>query len=133
MSDVPFWGPDFAALTEQDPEIAGVVLGELERLRTGLQLIASENFTSPAVLRAWETSSYAPACVTAIVRPLAVTEPSPSSTAQTPPASYGPEYGPSTSPVCCVSCAPGASSGRSGSSSGSSISSSSWMARSVSS
>ena len=52
MSDVPFWGPDFAALTEQDPEIAGVVLGELERLRTGLQLIASENFTSPAVLAA---------------------------------------------------------------------------------
>jgi glycine hydroxymethyltransferase len=52
MSDVPFWGPDFAALSEQDPEIAGVVLGELERLRTGPQLIASENFTSPAVLAA---------------------------------------------------------------------------------
>jgi glycine hydroxymethyltransferase len=48
----PFWGPDFAALQQQDPEIAGVVLGELDRLRGGLQLIASENFTSPAVLAA---------------------------------------------------------------------------------
>jgi glycine hydroxymethyltransferase len=48
----PFWGPDFDALSRQDPEIAGVVLGELERLRSGLQLIASENFTSPAVLAA---------------------------------------------------------------------------------
>jgi glycine hydroxymethyltransferase len=48
----PFWGPDFAALQAQDPEIAGVVLGELDRQRGGLQLIASENFTSPAVLAA---------------------------------------------------------------------------------
>jgi glycine hydroxymethyltransferase len=47
-----FWGPDFDALQEQDPEIAGVVLDELDRLRGGLQLIASENFTSPAVLAA---------------------------------------------------------------------------------
>ena len=47
-----FWGPDFAALQQQDPEIAGVVLDELTRLRGGLQLIASENFTSPAVLAA---------------------------------------------------------------------------------
>jgi hypothetical protein len=52
MSDVPFWGPDFAALQAEDPEIAAVVLGELDRLRGGLQLIASENFTSPAVLAA---------------------------------------------------------------------------------
>src|SRR5512132_855566 len=52
MSTTPFWGPDFAALQAQDPEIAGVVLGELDRLRSGLQLIASENFTSPAVLAA---------------------------------------------------------------------------------
>src|SRR5690242_16791304 len=51
-TDVPFWGPDFAALQSEDPEIAGVVLGELDRLRGGLQLIASENFTSPAVLAA---------------------------------------------------------------------------------
>src|SRR5438046_3923037 len=47
-----FWGPDFDALLAQDPEIAGVVTGELERQRGGLQLIASENFTSPAVLAA---------------------------------------------------------------------------------
>jgi glycine hydroxymethyltransferase len=49
---VPFWGPDFSALQDQDPQIAGVVMGELDRLRGGLQLIASENFTSPAVLAA---------------------------------------------------------------------------------
>jgi glycine hydroxymethyltransferase len=47
-----FWGPDFDALREEDPEIADVVLGELDRLRGGLQLIASENLTSPAVLAA---------------------------------------------------------------------------------
>ncbi len=48
----PFWGPDFDALEATDPEIAGVLLSELDRLRGGLQLIASENFTSPAVLAA---------------------------------------------------------------------------------
>ncbi len=47
-----FWGPDFDALQAVDPEIAGVVTDELARLRSGLQLIASENFTSPAVLAA---------------------------------------------------------------------------------
>ena len=47
-----FWGPDFAALEATDPEIAEVVVGELARLRGGLQLIASENLTSPAVLAA---------------------------------------------------------------------------------
>ena len=47
-----FWGPDFASLRRADPEIARVLLGELERQRAGLQLIASENFTSPAVLAA---------------------------------------------------------------------------------
>jgi glycine hydroxymethyltransferase len=53
MSDTtPFWGPDFDALAAEDPEIAGLILGELDRLRAGLQLIASENFTSPAVLAA---------------------------------------------------------------------------------
>ncbi|MDP9418211.1 MAG: serine hydroxymethyltransferase [Actinomycetota bacterium] len=51
-TDVPFWGPDFGALRDEDPEIADVVLGELDRLRGGLQLIASENLTSPAVLAA---------------------------------------------------------------------------------
>jgi glycine hydroxymethyltransferase len=48
----PYWGPDFDALAAFDPDIADVVLDELERLRGGLQLIASENFTSPAVLAA---------------------------------------------------------------------------------
>jgi glycine hydroxymethyltransferase len=48
----PFWGPDFDELTSTDPEIADIVLGELDRLRGGLQLIASENLTSPAVLAA---------------------------------------------------------------------------------
>jgi glycine hydroxymethyltransferase len=53
MTDrTPFWGPDFDALQATDPEIAGVVVDELDRLRSGLQLIASENFTSPAVLAA---------------------------------------------------------------------------------
>jgi glycine hydroxymethyltransferase len=47
-----FWGPDFDELQRVDPEIAGVVVDELTRLRGGLQLIASENFTSPAVLAA---------------------------------------------------------------------------------
>jgi glycine hydroxymethyltransferase len=49
---VTFWGPSFDDLSQTDPEIAGVVLDELTRLRSGLQLIASENFTSPAVLAA---------------------------------------------------------------------------------
>src|SRR5262244_3846103 len=47
-----FWGPDFDELERTDPEIASLVLAELERQRGGLQLIASENFTSPAVLAA---------------------------------------------------------------------------------
>jgi glycine hydroxymethyltransferase len=47
-----FWGPDFGMLEREDPEIAAVVRGELDRQRSGLQLIASENFTSPAVLAA---------------------------------------------------------------------------------
>src|SRR5574342_517919 len=47
-----FWGPDFDQLEATDPEIAGVLLDELDRLRGGLQLIASENLTSPAVLAA---------------------------------------------------------------------------------
>ncbi|MCW2534616.1 MAG: glyA, partial [Modestobacter sp.] len=51
-AQTPYWGPDFDALAGFDPEISGVVLDELDRLRGGLQLIASENFTSPAVLAA---------------------------------------------------------------------------------
>jgi glycine hydroxymethyltransferase len=42
----------YAALTATDPEIADVVRRELERQNTTVQLIASENFTSPAVLAA---------------------------------------------------------------------------------
>ena len=45
-----FYGPDFNQLTSQDPEIAAVLLSELKRQQTNLQLIASENFTSRAVL-----------------------------------------------------------------------------------
>ena len=50
MSDDTFYGPDFELLTAQDPDIAGVVLSELKRQQESLQLIASENFTSRAVL-----------------------------------------------------------------------------------
>ena len=47
-----FFGPDFQALQGQDPEIAAILISELDRQRQNLQLIASENFTSPAVLAA---------------------------------------------------------------------------------
>ncbi|HPB73298.1 MAG TPA: serine hydroxymethyltransferase, partial [Phycicoccus sp.] len=47
-----FYGSDFAALDAFDPEIAAVLIGELQRLRGGLQLIASENMSSPEVLTA---------------------------------------------------------------------------------
>jgi glycine hydroxymethyltransferase len=45
-----FYGPDFDLLSKQDPEISSVLLSELKRQQTNLQLIASENFTSRAVL-----------------------------------------------------------------------------------
>ncbi|WP_134772495.1 serine hydroxymethyltransferase [Ornithinimicrobium flavum] len=47
-----YYGPSFAALLEQDPDVAGLLVSELDRQRAGLQLIASENQTSPAVLAA---------------------------------------------------------------------------------
>ena len=47
-----FYGPDFTLLSKQDPDIAAVLLSELKRQQTNLQLIASENFTSRAVLAA---------------------------------------------------------------------------------
>lgn len=47
-----FFGSDFDELQNSDPEIAQILLDELNRLRSGIQLIASENFTSPAVLTA---------------------------------------------------------------------------------
>jgi glycine hydroxymethyltransferase len=49
-TDDTFYGSDFGALQSFDPDIAGVLLSELERIRGGLQLIASENMSSPAVL-----------------------------------------------------------------------------------
>jgi len=52
MSQTPFYGPDFELLSQQDPDIAKVLLSELKRQQTTLQLIASENFTSRAVLAA---------------------------------------------------------------------------------
>ena len=47
-----YYGPHFGALLEQDPQIAELLVSELDRQRAGLQLIASENQTSPAVLAA---------------------------------------------------------------------------------
>ena len=47
-----FYGPDFENLVQQDPEIAAVLLSELKRQQKDVQLIASENFTSRAVLAA---------------------------------------------------------------------------------
>jgi len=52
MSSETFYGPDFALLSKQDPDVAAVVLSELKRQQQNLQLIASENFTSRAVLAA---------------------------------------------------------------------------------
>ncbi|MFJ8632703.1 serine hydroxymethyltransferase [Streptomyces sp. NPDC093568] len=39
-------------LRRQDPQLADILLGELDRQSTTLQLVAAENFTSPAVLAA---------------------------------------------------------------------------------
>ncbi|NMO35393.1 serine hydroxymethyltransferase [Streptomyces sp. GMY01] len=50
MSVIPALEGD--VLRRQDPEVADLVLGELERQSTTLQLTAAENFTSPAVLAA---------------------------------------------------------------------------------
>ncbi|WP_405871423.1 serine hydroxymethyltransferase [Streptomyces zaomyceticus] len=43
---------DLDVLRRQDPEMADVLLGEVRRQADSLQLIAAENFTSPAVLAA---------------------------------------------------------------------------------
>ncbi|YAL84129.1 serine hydroxymethyltransferase [Dermacoccaceae bacterium W4C1] len=48
----PFYGADAAALAEFDPEISEVLTSEVARIRSGLQLIASENLSSPAVITA---------------------------------------------------------------------------------
>jgi len=52
MSSETFFGPDFGLLSKQDPDVAAVLLSELKRQQQNLQLIASENFTSRAVLAA---------------------------------------------------------------------------------
>ncbi|MGC4981518.1 serine hydroxymethyltransferase [Streptomyces sp. DT193] len=44
--------PEADVLSRQDPELAEILRGELDRQSTTLQLIAAENFTSPAVLTA---------------------------------------------------------------------------------
>ena len=41
-----------SGLRETDPEIFATLTAELERQADGLELIASENFVSPAVLEA---------------------------------------------------------------------------------
>src|SRR5690606_28668330 len=45
-------GPGVAALIEREPAGAGLLVPGLDRQRSGLQLVASENQTSPAVLAA---------------------------------------------------------------------------------
>ncbi len=44
------------SLKQVDPEIAAAIASEVERQQTSLELIASENFTSPAVLEAVGTA-----------------------------------------------------------------------------
>jgi glycine hydroxymethyltransferase len=39
-------------LERQDPEIWAAIAGEIDRQRSGLEMIASENYTSPAVMQA---------------------------------------------------------------------------------
>ena len=54
--------PIFAELAARDPEIFDVTVAELKRQVTSLELIASENFASVAVLQAagsWLTNKYA--------------------------------------------------------------------------
>lgn len=46
------YAADWEALKATDPEVAGALANELERERTTLRLIASENYASPAVLAA---------------------------------------------------------------------------------
>jgi glycine hydroxymethyltransferase len=46
------WVADWDALKAQDWEVAEALVGELERERSTIRLIASENYTSPAVMAA---------------------------------------------------------------------------------
>jgi glycine hydroxymethyltransferase len=50
----PGWA-DWQAVEKIDPEIAEAILGEVNRENTKIELIASENFSSPAVLAALGT------------------------------------------------------------------------------
>ena len=45
----------YPELQKQDPEVFAAVAAELHRQRTKLELIASENFTSLAVMQARQT------------------------------------------------------------------------------
>jgi glycine hydroxymethyltransferase len=47
-----FYGPSWEQLAATDPEVADAIDGEVKRLNSKLQLIASENFASPAVMAA---------------------------------------------------------------------------------
>jgi glycine hydroxymethyltransferase len=46
------WVADWEALKASDPEVAEALVGEVDRERSTIRLIASENYTSPAVLAA---------------------------------------------------------------------------------
>ncbi|MGH2747550.1 MAG: serine hydroxymethyltransferase [Actinomycetota bacterium] len=50
----PGWA-DWAAVEKVDPEVADAILREVDRENTKIELIASENFSSPAVLAALGT------------------------------------------------------------------------------
>ena len=54
MSSWSDWGrcPPGEALRERDPEVASLIEEEIARQNEGIELIASENFVSPAVLEA---------------------------------------------------------------------------------
>ena len=39
-------------IEQQDPDVWAVIAGEVQRQRDGLEMIASENYTSPAVMQA---------------------------------------------------------------------------------
>ncbi len=54
MNDWVDWDrcPPGGALRAADPEIAGLIMQEIARQNDGIELIASENFVSPAVLEA---------------------------------------------------------------------------------
>ena len=42
-------------IQQQDPDVWSAIAGEMKRQQDGLEMIASENYTSPAVLEAGGT------------------------------------------------------------------------------